>query len=208
MHTPVIDCGSNGQFNEQTGTCRCVEGWSGSTCTIKNCGETGHYNYTSQKCECNLGYTGSYCNECGGAPDGKVFMCAGPKGEFEDYHLTILDKKLGFIYNGKTVGGTFMFSPKGNAKFDCACNLKIFKNTDSEEEDGMTRSDARIDRCQENARATALRVARAITTTAQQNQDAADVAPRDAAIAVIAWGVALTALSIICIGFYTIWVSS
>ena len=205
---PIIDCGSNGQFNEQTGSCRCVEGWSGSTCTVKDCGETGHFNHTSQKCECIIGFTGAYCNECGGAPDGKVFMCAGPVGK-DDFHLAIVEKKKVDIYNRKSVGGNYFFLPKGNAKFDCACNLKIHKNTDSEEQEDTVRTDdLKIDMCHANARTTALRVARAISDTAEQNQDAADMAPRDAAVAVLAWGVAITIASIVCIVFVAIYTST
>jgi hypothetical protein len=191
--TSIIDCGSNGQFNENTGSCRCAEGWSGSTCAAKDCGHNGHYNSTSSKCECVAGFTGFYCNECGGAPDGQVFMCAGPVGSIDFYHLATVEKGKVEIYNGKNVGGNYFFLPKGNPKFDCDCNVRTHK-IDEE----MVRTDEMIiDSCHAKARSTAMMVARAVTVTSEQNQDAADRAPRNAAIPVLSYGVAVVVVMIV-----------
>jgi hypothetical protein len=122
----------------------------------------------------------------------------------EDFHLALVDKKNAEIYAGKNVGRSYFFSPKGNAKFGCDCNVKV-QVVDEE----MVRTDSmRIEACHEKSRSLAMKVARATTSTAEQNQDAADRAARDAAIPVMAWGVAAVVMLILSITFIVIYTAA
>lgn len=134
-----------------------------------------------------------------------MFLCAGPK-DSEDYHLALVDKKKAEIYAGKNVGNSYFFSPKGNAKFGCDCNVKVQVAGEAEE---LVRTDSmRVEACHEKTRSLTMKVARATTTTAEQNQDAADRAPRDAAIPVMAWGVAAVVMLILSITFIVIYTAA
>jgi len=73
-----VTCGEQqgrGACVPQTGECRCVAGFTGSACQLRDCYPHGAYDRHSDSCTCAPGWAGETCKKCAIAPAHYINVC-------------------------------------------------------------------------------------------------------------------------------------
>lgn len=92
-----IKCKNGGICENSTATCKCVNGFIGSTCSIIDCGRNGIYDPNTGRCKCRQGFTGKHCEHCAKSKmAGRTHVCC-PTNMIE-YPYTLLAISDDMIY--------------------------------------------------------------------------------------------------------------
>lgn len=133
----------NGKCNNETGECNCLEGWYKPYCNIMNCGDNGIYDLQKGTCVCAPGFIGARCETCslsGIDPDYIInesskptYMCMPTFIKNPEYVLSVVStQKIISYLNGDwspTKSKCYLPDSPLNAtyKVDCSCSVVLIK---------------------------------------------------------------------------------